>query len=129
MSKCVAKRGGSKKYVLAETYEDFIPFDIECNFIGTGYAEIWRDGFIRIKEGYEWDGPSGPTIDTDDFMDGALVHDVLYQMIREGHLPMRKRKEADQVLRTLCLVDGMPKWRACYVYYAVRWFGRSAAKK
>ena len=111
-----------------EFYSDHIPFDPGEPVVSTDYCTLFKDGYIYIREGYEWDGPSGPTIDTDDFMDGALVHDVLYQLMREGHLPYSKRKEADQVLRTMCLVDGMPKVRAFYVYWSVRLFAGGAAR-
>lgn len=74
------------------------------------------------------DGPSGPTIDTKEFMRGAFVHDALYQLIREGHLLMRDRKQADKILRRMCIEDGMSRFRAWYVYEAVSRFAKWAAK-
>ena len=41
------------------------------------YLKIDSDGNIVIKSGYSWDGPSGPTIDTKNFMHGSLIHDAL----------------------------------------------------
>lgn len=77
-------------------------------------------GVLSIKKYYAWDGPSGPTIDTRDFMRGSLVHDALYQLMREGVLDYRvHRQRADEILRELCLQDGMCKFRAWYVYQAV----------
>ena len=59
-------------------------------------------------------------------MRGSLVHDALYQLIREGELPKELRVDADKVLRRACLADGMSRFRAWYVYKAVRMFaGRS----
>ena len=43
-------------------------------------------GHLIIKRSYAWDGPSGPTIDTKNFMRGSLVHDALYQLMRHEHL-------------------------------------------
>jgi hypothetical protein len=126
MSRCVYRKGGSKKYVLAKAYIDVVPF-LPKEDIRTDYASIFTDGSIFIRIGYEWDGPSGPTIDTDSFMDGALVHDIFYQMIREKVLPITMRKAADKCLKLMCLQDGMPKWRAWYVYHSVRLFGKGAA--
>ena len=94
MSKCIWSKGGSKKYVLEELYNDTIPFITDEWPIYTDYCTLWPDGVIVIDEGYEWDGASGPTIDTDDTMDGSLVHDILYQLIREGKLPYKLRKKA-----------------------------------
>ena len=95
--------------------------DVDTEFI------MIRSGHMTVKSGYAWDGPSGPTIDTKTFMRGSLVHDALYQLIREGHLPFKFRNYADWMLRNICLADGMNKFRAWYVYYSVRLFaGRSA---
>jgi len=44
------------------------------------------DGGLLIKAGYSWDGPSGSAIDTKNFMQGSLVHDALYQLLRENIL-------------------------------------------
>lgn len=85
--------------------------------------EIKPDGVLTLHPGYSWDGASGPAIDTASFMEASAAHDALYQLIKEGLLPASSRKKADQLLRRLALEDGMPKWRAAYVYFAVRLFG------
>lgn len=89
------------------------------------------DGKIHliIKEGYAWDGPSGPSIDTKNFMRSSLVHDALYQLMREGVIPESYRKKADQEMRKISLEDGMRKFRAWYTYIAVRLFGAFFARK
>jgi len=46
----------------------------------TDFMHIDCGGSLCIREGYSWDGPSGPAIDTVDFMRGSLVHDALYQL-------------------------------------------------
>lgn len=113
------------KYQLAEPYVVAIPeipgYDVGCNHIHL------RDGELVITEGYAWDGPSGPAIDTKNFMRGSLVHDALYQLIREYLLPASCREAADQVLRRLCLEDGMSALRAWWVYHGVRLGGGPAA--
>jgi hypothetical protein len=86
-------------------------------------AELFRlrtDGWLEIRHGYAWDGPSGPTFDTPDFMRGSLVHDVLYQMIREGYIERHWRDDADYELKRICLEDGMSEARANYVFWGVR---------
>jgi hypothetical protein len=104
--------------------EDYsIEIDIKPKtIIETPFILLMHSGILRIKKGYCWDGPSGPTIDTESFMRGSLVHDVLYQLMRDGHLIKEYREYADRFLRIICLEDGMARWRAWYVYYAVRWF-------
>lgn len=86
-----------------------------------------RDGVLTIKKGYAWDGPSGPTIDTPNFMRGSLVHDALYQLMRTARIGQEQRRYADDLLRTLCLQDGMSALRAWYVRLAVHWFAAGAA--
>lgn len=42
---------------------------------------------LFIKDGYCWDGPSGPTFDTKDSLRASLYHDVLWQIISMDLLP------------------------------------------
>jgi hypothetical protein len=114
------------KYQLVEHYERFT--DVRpWRMVLTDYLLLDKQGRLSIKCGYAWDGPSGPTFDTPDFMEGSLIHDALYQLIRMGLLPRSVRKEADQELRDICLENGMSRFRAWCVYVAVRLFGAFAA--
>ena len=94
----------------------------------SGLVQINAAGKLLIKTGYSWDGPSGPTIDTKNFMRGSLVHDALYQLMREGVLEQYDRKRADDILREICRADGMSRLRAWGVYHAVRKFGAGSAR-
>jgi hypothetical protein len=101
-----------------------VPHEIETQFLW-----LSEDGRLIVKSGYAWDGPSGPTIDTKNFMRGSLVHDALYQLIREGHLDKNVwRILADQELYRMVREDGMWWVRANFVYYAVRVFGNPSAR-
>lgn len=92
------------------------------------FIEIEPDGTLTIKAGYAWDGPSGPTVDTLNFMRGALVHDALYQLMREGALDSKTHRDiADRLLRDLCKQDGMSALRAWWVYRGVRFGGGPSA--
>ena len=59
---------------------------------------------------------------------GALVHDALYQLIREGVIGIEDRDKCDKILQKICESEGMSKFRAWLVYKAVKRFGASAAK-
>ena len=96
--------------------------------IVTMFLTLGRNGVLNIRDGYAWDGPSGPTIDTETFMRGSLVHDACYQLIRDGHLGYQHKTVADELLRKICIEDGMSLYRAWYVHKAVAWFGRFAIK-
>ena len=94
----------------------------------TKYIDLYYDGHMIIREGYCWDGPSGPTIDTKNFMRGSLIHDALFQLMREGKLLRSRRKDADLLLKQICLEDGMSRLRAWWVYKGVR-LGAAPATK
>lgn len=91
------------------------------------FITLSPEGLLTIAKGYAWDGPSGPTIDTRTFMRGSLVHDALYQLLRQKELPRADLMCADQLLQSICLEDGMCSFRAWYVYRGLRWFGGAAA--
>jgi hypothetical protein len=108
-----------------------IPMDTDITGydISTRYLIMWPDGRLFVRPHYAWDGPSGPTFDTKSFMRGSLIHDALYQLMRGGLIDKKHRKQADLLLKKICLEDHMPKWRAWYVYHAVRWFAKDSIKK
>ncbi|MDV6236226.1 hypothetical protein CH379_011385 [Leptospira ellisii] len=134
MDRILYKNIKNYKYQLLKTYDFSTGIATETKLsVGNPdiktFVEISPDGLLRIEAGYAWDGPSGPTYDTKNFMRGSLVHDALYQLMREKKLDFKSyRKKADLVLKKICLQDGMNSFRASYVYNFVRWFGESSAK-
>ena len=115
------------KYQLARTAVTMLAF-CPPKDIRTGFIELTRDGALTTKKGYAWDGPSGLSFDTKNFMRGSLVHDALYQLMRESLLPLAFKGLADLELHRLCRADGMSTLRAWYVYQAVNLFGMSSAR-
>ena len=93
-----------------------------------GYIQITRNKIITVHKGYAWDGPSGPTIDTENFIEASLIHDALYQIIREKHLLEKYRKIADVILYHMCRELDMNWIRAQYVYWSLRVFGYKAVE-
>lgn len=115
------------KYQLKIPYVVRIPIVPETP-IHSPYISLDVTGELTIKAGYAWDGPSGPTLDTLTFMRGSLVHDALYQLMRERYLDhLTHREKADRILRDICRKDGMWWLRALWVYLGVRWFADFAA--
>jgi len=114
------------KYQLVEEYSVAVavrpaePIDMD-------YIALSADGLLTVKKSYAWDGPSGPTVDTKNFMRGALVHDALYQLMRDGYLPETFREMADLELHRICREDGMSTFRAWCVLLAIRKFADFAA--
>lgn len=126
MGDSIAYRGGYK-YVLAE------PYGVQTAVIPATRISRWwfsldSTGYLLVAAGYAWDGPSGPAIDTPSFMRGSLIHDCLYQQLREGLLPQAWREVADRELVRICREDGMSRLRAWWVYHGVRLGGGPAAR-
>lgn len=111
------------KYKYRLTAELVLHCGIRGVYARTEYIEIQDNGTLILRKNYAWDGPSGPTIDTDDAMRGSAGHDALYQLISLGVLTTADRQQADLDLRTWCIEDGMPPFRADYWYEGVRAFG------
>ena len=107
------------KYQLCESYTVNLGLTIPKEIL-TNWFNMSTDGVLKVNSGYAWDGPSGPTFDTRNFMRGSLIHDVLYQAMRLEALPMRFRGDADVLLKMICIEDGMSKLRAWWVYQGVR---------
>lgn len=121
------KKRRKYKYNLQNDYmyntKMILPHDME-----SGLLRLNKDGELFIRAGYSWDGPSGPAIDTKNFMRASLVHDALYQLMRSGHLSLGKRKEADIIMLKICREAGMSRFRSRYIYWGVRLFSRWAAE-
>ena len=115
------------KYRLESKYQVSVGFYEQKAERGNEF--VWLDhGFLTISEGYAWDGPSGPVLHTRTWMRASLVHDALYQLIREDHLPREMRKVVDDLMYAHLLEDGMGRFRAWYSYRGVRLFGGRAAE-
>ena len=116
--------------------------------IQIGRITLTVEGLLIIDRGYSSDGPSGPTIDTNNFMPGGIVHDALYEILRCPSKPLDRkcdierdgviihaathdqaREESDKMLHDIVIDDGMSKFRANYVYKAVRFGGVESAEK
>ena len=124
--KCISYKSGYK-YQIKSDYIDIIDFKPDKP-ISTEYIALALDGTIKLKNGYAWDGPSGPTIDTLNFMRGSLIHDALYQLMRERYLDKEQYREpADRLLHSICKEDGMSSLRAWVVYQGVRFGGDPSA--
>ncbi len=117
----------SYKYQLQQDYEIKITLK-PVNDIVTSpnpFVSLSKEGVLIIKSGYAWDGPSGPTSDTPEFMRASLIHDALYQLMRDGYLNKNSsnRRKADKILKMICIEDGMSRIGAGFIYSAIRVFG------
>jgi hypothetical protein len=74
-----------------------------------------RDGTLTIDEGYTWDGPTGSP-DLDKEMRASLVHDALYELVRNGHLSKDLIPEMNKIFEEIDLEDGDGGFRAEFMY-------------
>ena len=113
------------RFQLAEPYTVATPVRESCT--GNRFVMLTSDGRLIIAAGYAWDGASGPVAQNSTIIRASLVHDCLYQLMRECGLSRKWRTTADVLLRSMCIEDGMPEWQARLVYQAVRAFGAQYA--
>ena len=121
------KKRRKYKYILQSAVE--IQAKVKVDKESTiGPLTIRPDGYLLIQPGYAWDGATGCP-DFNSILYPSLIHDAMYQLMREGVLNSETdRKIADQLLRDLCIKKGMGKAVAMLVYYAVRLFAEKATR-
>lgn len=117
-----------RKYELLEDYtyyfdESIVKTGISLYHTSAETVFVYIDKTrIICKKGFVF-GPSGPTFDTPAFMRGACVHDAIYWFIRNEFLSVSWKAIGDLILKEFCVEDGMSKFRANYIYLAVKVFG------
>lgn len=110
---------------------EIISVDDDMDHVKCGpFLALWPSGKMRIYEGYAWDGPSGPAFDTPNFMTPSMVHDALYQLMRNRVIPRDPfRAMADEIMYQMCKRRGMCGARAWWCKRGVVRFGAKAATK
>lgn len=91
--------------------------------VSADWAQLTPGGVLVVPAGYSWDGASGPTWDTASTTRASLVHDVLYQMLREGLVPPGYRGLMDDFLAQVMVADGAWRLRAWLWKVGLTWFG------
>ena len=114
------------KYQLASDYP--IKINIKPKkVVDEKFIKLDTDGNLTVVEGYAWDGPSGPVVDTKENMRASLVHDALYQLMRHKHISSRQTKDkADRLFKKICIEDGVPRTTAQIYYLGLKMGGKPA---
>jgi len=130
------------KYKAGYKYRLEQDFDIHVGIypsddIRMDYLFLSIEGYLFIKKGYAWDGPSGEiklglirldfTPDTKPTMTPSLVHDALYQLMRQKQISLSHRLHVDKLFHKMLLERRFSKWKAWLWYKAVRWGARKSA--
>jgi hypothetical protein len=116
--------GGRWKYELLTDYWFNTP--VAGHDISNPFLCLTPAGVLLLAKGYAWNGPSGPAIDTKNFMRGSLCHDGLYECGNLGLPEKPWRDMADLLLVEITSADGMSAIRCRWVLWGVRTFARRA---
>lgn len=118
------------KYQLVEDVQFKIPIQpgmpIQCG----PFIHLRADGLLTVKAGYAWDGCSGPTWDDATNMLAGLIHDALYQLMRNGMLPIDVFKPmADQLLYDIMVSEAERLGKVMCIYKPRAWMYKLAVEK
>jgi len=121
-SKSIRYSNGAKYQLRSDCWLDtgILGYDVKTKFI-----RLFPNGFMLLRDGYAWDGASGPTIDTKSSMRGSAGHDALFKLCRLELLPVELQPEFDALLERWSLEDGMWPIRASLWEKMLNWFGRT----
>jgi hypothetical protein len=99
--------------------------------IVTRFVELTVDGKLTLREGFFWDGASGPTIDSRSSRRAAAIHDGLYRLAQKKLIAGEaNRRKTDRIFYDYLIEDGMWKFRAKVWLRAVRnWAKKSYTRR
>ena len=116
------------KFKLEDDYAIDISIDFDCH---NSFVSLDKQRLI-LRHSYLWDGSSIPlkrfvpkkVYDFDKYCkEASLVHDGLCQLMREGLLPKRYKKEVDNLYRYMAIQGGLSKRNANRRYKYMRKYG------
>lgn len=117
------------RYKLDEAYLYRLPFSVPNATVRDGWVVVINNQ-LAIANGYAWDGAStGLPWTPKKWLRPSLLHDALYQLIREGLLHMDFRKDADEVFFRLLRENRVNIAVATVAYWAVRLLGNYCLRK
>lgn len=100
------------KYQLARDYMRRTPICPDDDIV-TKWWTLTRSGLLLLKDGYAWDGASGPTFDTESSISSSAEHDALCKMLRNRSLDYDKwQDKVNEFFRERCEENGMNPLRA-----------------
>ncbi len=116
-------------YQLREDYTYHLGRTFDPAPIGNEFIEITAEGVLTIRKYYAWDGVSGPVMETQANIKASLVHDALYQLMREGKLDhLLYREWSDRLFMDMCRRGGVNDRIAALYFKALHLFGAKNAK-
>lgn len=98
------------KYILidVEIFRTAILPEVE---IKTPWIHLGTTGKCTLSPGYAWDGSTWAA-DTRWCMRASALHDAICQLVQDGLLDRKWKRQGDLEYYNLCRVDGMPLFMA-----------------
>ena len=84
----------------------------------SSFSSLGTDGLITVEKGFCWDGMSGG-VDTENSMLASLLHDIGCNYRAAGWLTDKEIDQFDDLYHTVCLEEGMSKFRASLQFAAI----------
>lgn len=123
-------KDGYKYQLLDKLISYKLPIQTGQELFCDDFLQITKGGVLFIKKGYAWDGCSGPTWDDKTNMRAGLIHDALYQFMRNNLLPRDTWKPiADQVLYDIMCEDAEALGKIMWIYKPRAWYYKLAVEK
>jgi hypothetical protein len=129
---CYQKRG-SGYVTITPAGEEWQRFSLHYNLgiITHPYFRV-RGKVAYIRQFYYWDGATG-VLDTEKIMTPSLIHDMLFQAMRENLIPAEFTREeffelANKEFRDQYLANDGYKWYSKTIYWGVSKFGWKHSK-
>jgi hypothetical protein len=112
--------------------------EVECPFV-----KLYKNGAMRLDTGFEWDGSSSISIDSESNMEAACGHDGGFRLLQYDVIPEKYRakfrRKLDKMMRILYkqysnhhndnVIEKTGNFiRRWYSWAGVRLFGRYAAQ-
>lgn len=116
------------KYYLEETVSVQTSLRPVQSAIVPGYIFLGVDGKMIIYSRYAWDGATGGVNFKGNRL-AVLVHDAIYQLIREGLIDVSLKAQSDKDLRDMMISEGSWRFVANFFYFCVSRFGNAFATK
>jgi GGDEF domain-containing protein len=121
-SREIRQASSSYKYELEEEYRYRLSFN--TNLSVAHESIVLEDDILILLKGFDWDGASGPAIDTKNVLRASAVHDALGSLMNRNLLDRsRFKKLSDDEFAIILKEDGMPATRIWYMRRAVGLFG------
>ncbi len=114
------------RYQLDESYVIRTPIR-PVSTVQTQFIRLDMDGTLRILSGYAWDGPTGIWFFKRKLMRPSLVHDALYQLLRQKRILQHDRVLVDGMYRDISLANRVWRKRVWWQYLGVRRLATRAA--